>query len=41
MPDIHRDPFDRMLVAQAMCESLRLLTADNQIAQYSELVDLV
>lgn len=41
LPDIHRDPFDRMLVAQAMCEPLRLLTADNQIAQYSELVDLV
>lgn len=41
LPDIHRDPFDRMLVAQAMCEPLRLLTADAQVARYSELVDLV
>ncbi|MES2823904.1 MAG: type II toxin-antitoxin system VapC family toxin [Pseudomonadota bacterium] len=41
LPDIHRDPFDRMLVAQAMSEPLRLLTADMQIAKYSELVDVV
>lgn len=41
LPDIHRDPFDRMLVAQATCEPLRLLTADIQITKYSELVDLV
>jgi PIN domain nuclease of toxin-antitoxin system len=41
LPDLHRDPFDRMLVAQAMCEPLRLLTADAQVASYSDLVDLV
>lgn len=41
LPEIHRDSFDRMLVAQAMCEPLRLLTADAQMARYSELVDLV
>ncbi|MDP3842799.1 MAG: type II toxin-antitoxin system VapC family toxin [Oxalobacteraceae bacterium] len=41
LPEFHRDPFDRMLVAQAMCEPLRLLTADAQVARYSELVDLV
>lgn len=41
LPDIHRDPFDRMLVAQTLCEPLRLLTADEQVAKYSELVDLV
>ncbi len=41
LPDIHRDPFDRMLVAQTLCEPLRLLTADEQILKYSELVDLV
>lgn len=41
LPEIHRDPFDRMLVAQAMCEPLRLLTADAQLAAYSELVELV
>jgi PIN domain nuclease of toxin-antitoxin system len=41
LSELHRDPFDRMLVAQAMCEPLRLLTADAQVARYSELVDLV
>lgn len=41
LPDIHHDPFDRMLIAQAMSEPLRLLTADMQIAKYSELVDVV
>ncbi len=41
LPDLHRDPFDRMLVAQTLCEPLRLLTADEQVAKYSELVDLV
>lgn len=41
LPEIHRDPFDRILVAQAICEPLRLLTADAQVARYSELVDLV
>ena len=40
LPELHRDPFDRMLVAQAMCEPLRLLSADAQVARYSELVDL-
>jgi len=30
----HRDPFDRMLVAQAQLEDLVLLTADSQFAQY-------
>jgi len=38
LPDIHRDPFDRILVAQALCEPLRLLTADNMLSGYSELV---
>lgn len=37
----HRDPFDRMLIAQAIHEPLRLLTGDHQLAAYSELVDLV
>jgi PIN domain nuclease of toxin-antitoxin system len=41
LPDIHRDPFDRILIAQTLCEPLRLLTADEQVAKYSELVDLV
>lgn len=34
----HRDPFDRMLLAQAIHEPLRLLTCDQQLAAYSELV---
>lgn len=41
LPLIHRDPFDRMLVAQAMCETMKLLTADRVLAGYSELVELV
>ena len=34
LPDHHRDPFDRMLVAQAKLENLPILTADQQIASY-------
>ena len=34
LPAIHRDPLDRILVAQAQVESLTLLTADPVIAQY-------
>lgn len=41
LPDLHRDPFDRILVAQALCEPLRLLTADSTLSGYSELVELV
>lgn len=41
LPALHRDPFDRMLIAQAMHEPLRLLTSDVQLASYSDLVDLV
>ena len=41
LPDLHRNPFDRLLVAQAMSEPLRLLTADKILADYSELVMLV
>jgi len=41
LPDIHRDPFDRMLVAQALCEPLRLLTADGILCRYSELVEAI
>lgn len=37
----HNDPFDRLLVAQAITEPLRLLTADAALAPYSELVVLV
>jgi len=34
LPALHRDPFDRILVAQAMVESLTLLTADRTILAY-------
>jgi PIN domain nuclease of toxin-antitoxin system len=37
----HRDPFDRMLVAQAMTEPLRLVTTDRALTAYSELVLLI
>jgi PIN domain nuclease of toxin-antitoxin system len=37
----HRDPFDRMLVAQAVTEPLHLLTADEALAAYSDLVTVV
>jgi PIN domain nuclease of toxin-antitoxin system len=35
LPPIHRDPFDRMLIAQVTSEGLTLLTTDQQVAQYS------
>lgn len=41
LPDIHKDPFDRMLIAQAMYEPLRFLTADANLRGYSELVEIV
>ena len=34
LPPIHKDPFDRMLVAQATVEGITLLTADALLAQY-------
>jgi PIN domain nuclease of toxin-antitoxin system len=34
LPPIHRDPFDRMLVAQSAVEGILLLTADSAVAQY-------
>jgi PIN domain nuclease of toxin-antitoxin system len=37
----HNDPFDRILLAQALAEPLRLVTVDEMLAKYSELVLLV
>ena len=34
LPDLHRDPFDRMLIAQASFEGLEIVTADESIARY-------
>ena len=35
LPDHHRDPFDRMLIAQAQLENLPILSADPQISLYA------
>ena len=35
LPPHHRDPFDRILVAQAQCESLIILTADRSFVPYN------
>lgn len=40
LPWHHRDPFDRMLVAQAQVEKLVLLTADEALTTYGEVVHL-
>ena len=34
LPPIHRDPFDRILIAQATIEGIELLTADQIVARY-------
>jgi PIN domain nuclease of toxin-antitoxin system len=41
LPMHHADPFDRLLIAQAISEPLHLLTVDAQLKPYSELVILV
>jgi PIN domain nuclease of toxin-antitoxin system len=41
LPDHHQDPFDRVLIAQALSEPLVLLTADSLLTRYGELVQLV
>lgn len=41
LPWHHRDPFDRMLVAQAQSEKLVFLTADEGVTRYGEFVRLV
>ena len=38
LPPLHRDPFDRVLVAQAIVEPATLYTADPQLLPYSDLV---
>jgi PIN domain nuclease of toxin-antitoxin system len=34
LPPLHRDPFDRMLIAQAISEGISLMTSDPKLAQY-------
>ena len=41
LPPIHKDPFDRMLVAQAESEGLLLLTTDSVVARYPGPIQLV
>ena len=36
LPPHHQDPFDRMLVAQALTEPMRLITHDAMVARYSD-----
>jgi PIN domain nuclease of toxin-antitoxin system len=38
LPFLHNDPFDRILIAQAITEPLHLLTTDAHLAAYSQLV---
>jgi len=35
LPELHRDPFDRMLVAQAIAENLAIVTSDAKIKTYA------
>ncbi len=41
LPAIHKDPFDRILIAQAKVEGLALLTADATLARYGDPVEVV
>lgn len=41
LPDIHRDPFDRLLLAQALSEPLKFVTADSLLSGYSDLVEVI
>lgn len=41
LPEFHRNPFARLLVAQAVAEPMQLLTADTSIALYGSSVELI
>ena len=41
LPDLHRDPFDRLIVSQSLAEPLSLWTNDRVVAQYSDTIRLV
>jgi len=41
LPDLHKDPFDHMLLAQAIYSPMRLITGDSFLAEYSSLVMVV
>lgn len=41
LPAVHKDPFDRMLVAQSALEGATLLTSDRELIRYSQSIRLV
>ena len=41
LPPVHRDPFDRLLVAQALVEPMRLISTDAALRGYGEIVTIV
>ena len=41
LPPHHQDPFDRLLVGQALTEPMRLLTHDSNVARYSDTIIFV
>ncbi|MCR5858723.1 type II toxin-antitoxin system VapC family toxin [Mesorhizobium sp. J428] len=41
LPLHHGDPFDRLMVAQALCEPMRLITHDKRLTAYTDLVTYV
>jgi len=41
LPAVHKDPFDRILIAQAKAEGILLLTADSLLEQYGEPIRVV
>ncbi len=41
LPDLHQDPFDRVLVAQAKVENMTLLTNDEKLGEYGAVVRLL
>jgi PIN domain nuclease of toxin-antitoxin system len=41
LPHLHKDPFDRLLVAQALVEKLILLTDDDTLGGYGDCIEVV
>lgn len=41
LSNFHRDPFDRILIAQSISEPLKFITADTLLKQYSDLVEIL
>ena len=41
LPDIHNDPFDRILISQAITEPLRFISADKKLREYSNIIDII